>query len=322
VSPSSSTPLLAMVAVLAGCSPQKAMPPGPALAWAYPESKQSYFQMPTGDGPFQVPGSSLVFSRKQVADDENPVDWFPGEHPLPPSVVSRNGGNGPTPCAECHLYNGHGFLGAADLNGLPAPYIVEQVKAFRNGDRRSTNADRRDTAEMIKVANKVSDSDLLKAAAYFAALPRGPRLRVEETVEAPATKPDQFGWLDVVPGREPIGARIIEVSEDMGRLLLGDDHVYFIDYAPIGAVKRGETLVRTGGPGGQACRSCHGPDLRGAGDIPPLAGRSAPYLARMLWDMKSGARKGPTTAQMQTPARSLTESQILDITAYLASLNP
>jgi cytochrome c553 len=315
--------LLSLETALAACSPSRPTPPGPGLAWAYPTSAEGY-EMPAGTGPFRVPGSMLTFSQSQVNDDENPVDWFPSDHALPPFVVSHQRPNGATPCAECHLHNGHGFLGAADLNGLTASYIVEQVKAFRSGERRSAQPDRPDTNEMIKVAKRVSDPDLEAAAAYFAALPRQPRLRVIESGDVPVTKPDKYGWLDLVPGagREPIGARVIEVSEDTRNGLLGDDHVNFIDYAPVGSVGRGEALVRTGGPGGQPCRSCHGPDLRGVGDVPPLAGRSAPYLARMLWDIKSGARTGSTVAPMQTPVRGLTDGDIVNVTAYLAALRP
>jgi cytochrome c553 len=315
--------LLSLTASVVACSPDRPTPPGPGLAWAYPTSKEG-FEMPAGPGPFHVPGSSLAFTEKEVNDDENPVDWFPSDHAPPPFVVSHQRPNGATPCAECHLHNGHGFLGAADLNGLAASYIVEQVKAFRSGDRRSAQPDRPDTNEMIKVAKRVSDPDLEAAAAYFAALPRQTRLRVIESGDVPVTKPDKYGWLDLAPaaGREPIGVRVIEVSEDTRSGLLGDDHVNFIDYAPPGSVERGEALARTGGPGGQPCRSCHGPDLRGVGYVPPLSGRSAPYLARMLWDIKSGARRGSTVAQMQAPARGLTEGDIVDITAYLASLTP
>ena len=55
---------------------------------------------------------------------------------------------------------------------------------------------------------------------------------------------------------------------------------------------------------------------------PPLAGRPAAYLARMLWDIRTGARGGPTVAQMRTPTRSLTPAQITDLVAYFASLKP
>jgi cytochrome c553 len=91
---------------------------------------------------------------------------------------------------------------------------------------------------------------------------------------------------------------------------------------PKGAIARGEALVQTGGPGGQPCAMCHGADLKGMGNVPPLAGRPAPYLGRMLWDIRTGARKGPTVALMQTPARNLTAAQIVDITAYLSSRKP
>ncbi len=315
--------LMGLFTAVAACSPSRPTPPGPGLAWAYPTSTEG-FEMPAGPGPFRVPGSQLSFSEKEVNDDENPVDWFPAEHAPPPFVVAHQRPNGATPCAECHFYNGQGFLGAANLNGLTAAYIIEQVKAFRSGDRRSAQSDRPDTNEMIKVAKRISDPDLAEAAAYFAGLPRQPRLRVIESSDVPVTKPDKYGWLDLVPGggREPIGARVIEVSEDTRNGLLSDDHVQFIDYAPPGSVRRGEALVQTGGSGGQPCRSCHGPDLRGTGDTPPLAGRSAPYLARMLWDIKSGARTGSTVAPMQTPVRGLTQDNIVDVTAYLASLTP
>src|SRR5436305_11289236 len=45
--------------------------------------------------------------------------------------------NGPTACASCHFANGEGFLGTADIAGLPAGYIIEQVHEFRE-DRKST----------------------------------------------------------------------------------------------------------------------------------------------------------------------------------------
>ena len=133
-----------------------------------------------------------------------------------------------------------------------------------------------------------------------------------------------YHYLDLVPNGElqPIGDRIIEVPQDPARMVLEDPGSGIIDYVPPGAVRRGEALVRTGGPGGQPCAGCHGSGLRGQEETPPLAGRSAAYLARMLWDMKTGARNGPAVAQMRTPAAGLTRADITDIVAYLASLRP
>jgi cytochrome c553 len=314
--------LILLAAALAGCGP-KPEPGASLMSWAYPQSKTEP-QPPTVADPIHVPGSALSFTNAQVADDKNPVDWFPDEHPAPPPVVSHQREGGPTPCAECHLYNGHGFIAAADLAGLSAPYIIQQVQAFRSGQRASAQHGRHDVEEMVKVAGKVSDPELAQAAAYFASLPRTPFVRVVESDTAPVTKAVLFGWLEPVPngGTEPIKGRIIEVSEDMPTLYLGDAHIGLVDYVPPGAVARGEVLAKSGGKGGQPCAACHGPELKGAGDIPPLAGRSATYLARMLWDIKTGARQGPAVAAMQAPAKGLSEAEITDVVAYLASRKP
>lgn len=314
--------LLAAGLALAGCGP-KPQPGAVLMSWAYPQSKDQP-NPPTPPEPVRVPGSTLSFTNAQLNDDKNPADWFPDEHPTPPPVVAHQREGGPMACAECHLYNGHGFIAAADLAGLSAPYIVQQVQEFRSGRRVSAQHDRYDVEEMVKVAGKVSDAELAQAAAYFAALPRTPFVRVVESDTVPVTKAVLFGWLEPAPGggTEPIRGRIIEVSEDMPTLYLGDAHIGLVDYVPPGAVKRGEILVKSGGKGAQPCGACHGPELKGAGATPPLAGRSATYLARMLWDIKTGARAGPAVAAMQVPARGLSETEITDVVAYLASRKP
>lgn len=291
------------------------------LAWAYPTGPEA--PLPSPPPGMTAPGSKV---RPDTAghDDGNPVDWFPDEHPPAPAVVAHAAKGRPIPCAECHLFDGHGFVGSADIAGLPAAYIVAQVKAFRAGERTSSQQpDRPDTTEMIKAAKSVSDADLAEAAAWFAALPRRRFVRIVEADSAPVTRPSIFGWLDLVvgAGNEPIAGRIIELPEDWARAFLADPHNGLVDYVPIGAPARGGALVKTGGPGGQACATCHGQGLKGAA-APPLAGRSAAYLARMLWDFKTGARGGAAAAQMQAPARPLNEAQITDIVAYLASLPP
>ena len=74
----------------------------------------------------------------------------------------------------------------------------------------------------------------------------------------------------------------------------------FIAYAPTGSIKRGEALATTGGNGKtMACGTCHGPDLKGVGPIPNLAGRSPSYLARQMYDIKLGTRNGAMAALMK-----------------------
>ncbi|WP_304165983.1 c-type cytochrome [Phenylobacterium aquaticum] len=323
-------PLLCVLGALTACGPAPAplakppAAPGPGLAWAYPDGPEAPIP-PAPPGPQTLPGSSRTFTQAELSDDSHVVDWSPQDHPpAPQSVTSRRPG-GPLPCAECHLYSGTGFVGAADLNGLPAAYIVQQVGEFRAGRRVSAQQPRRaDTEEMIAVAKAVTDAELAQAAAYYASLPRRPFVRVVEADTAPAVKPSPWGWMDLVEGApaQPLNGAIVEVAESWPRMALHDPHAGIVDYVPRGSIARGEALVRSGGPGGQPCASCHGGDLKGRDGAPPLAGRAPAYLARMLWDIRSGARSGPAVAQMLVPASGLSDAQITDITAYLASKAP
>ena len=122
---------------------------------------------------------------------------------------------------------------------------------------------------------------------------------------------------------EPIGQRIIEVAEDLPRTSVRDSRSGFIAYVPVGSVRKGEVLVTTGGHGKTAvCATCHGEDLKGLGDIPPLAGRSPSYTVRQLYDFQSGARAGSLSAQMKESAARLTIDDMVSIAAYTASRTP
>jgi cytochrome c553 len=204
---------------------------------------------------------------------------------------------------------------------LPAAYIIEQVIAFRNGERRSASPDQPNTAEMIKAAKAVTPEALRQAADYFARLPRSRWVRVIEGATAPRTFPDRYGWRNAVPGggTEPIGDRIIELSDDLPRMMIGDDHVMLTDYAPPGAIARGRRVSETGGAGGIPCQSCHGANLNGGGAAPRIAGRPAGYIARTLWDIRVGARHNAGVAPMRNVAMGLASSEIRDVSAYLAS---
>jgi cytochrome c553 len=314
--------LLASMFALVSCD--RRTDPTQDLAWAYPSGSETTYGKSPGSGPFHMPGSQLTVTAAQLAQAPGPIDWYPADHPPAPAIVRGPAASKTTPCAECHLFNGGGFPASADLAGLPAAYIVEQVNAFRSGDRRSAKADQPNTAEMIKAARSVTPQELDEAAAYFASLPRKPWLRVFETAQAPRTVPDKFGWLNRAPGgeMEPVGGRIVEVSDDMSRTFLDDDHVILTDYVPPGAIARGKEIVAKGGGGGTPCATCHGQGLGGAGMVPPLAARPAGYIARTLWDIRSGARRGPAVALMQQPAKGLSPSDIRDASAYLAALKP
>ena len=80
--------------------------------------------------------------------------------------------------------------------------------------------------------------------------------------------------------------------------------------------------MTTGGGKTIACSTCHGPDLKGLGPIPNLAGRSPSYLARQMYDMKLGTRNGTMAALMKPVLEKLTDSDIVDIIAYVSSRTP
>lgn len=105
-------------------------------------------------------------------------------------------------------------------------------------------------------------------------------------------------------------------------------------YAPVGSIKRGEELATTGGatvvngkivPGNtKECATCHGPDLRGLDDVPPIAGRQASYLGRQLYDMQQGTRNGDGTKLMKSVVEKLTADDLVlvAIVAYVSSRQP
>ena len=68
-----------------------------------------------------------------------------------------------------------------------------------------------------------------------------------------------------------------------------------------------------------ACVSCHGPQGQGMGIFPKIAGQSAEYIAGKLTAYRAGETVGPTTALMAPQAMGLTDKDIADLAAYIAS---
>jgi len=73
-----------------------------------------------------------------------------------------------------------------------------------------------------------------------------------------------------------------------------------------------------------ACSACHGPDAKGQGEIPRLAGQLFPYLVKELtnWSKErgQGAPKADSSALMAPIAHNLTQPQIAAVAAYLSDL--
>jgi cytochrome c553 len=180
--------------------------------------------------------------------------------------------------------------------------------------------------DMIPVAKAIDEAEAKLAAEYFHSLPVARNIRVVETDTVPVTRPGPHNvqLVDASGAKEAIGLRIIEVPEDVQRTMLRDATSGFIAYVPTGSVKRGEILAKTGDSGRTLpCATCHGEGLKGNGDMfPPLAGRSAAATARQLYDFKSGTRDGRNAIAMKPVVARLTDQDIVDLTAYIASLQP
>jgi cytochrome c553 len=176
---------------------------------------------------------------------------------------------------------------------------------------------------MAKIGARVTDAEARIAARYFAGLRPRPWIRVVESGEVPHMR--VAGWMMVPDGstREPIGERIIEMPVDPERTELRDDASGFVAWVPPGSLRRGAQLAQTGGGGTTIpCASCHGPGLKGQGDVPPLAGRSPSYVVRQLYDIRHGQRSGPTVAPMQPVVAQLGLRDMVALAAYTASLPP
>lgn len=319
-----------VAAALCAARPCGAQAADPPPSWAFPVNPPSRSSAsgaadpgPADPGRLEhVAGSPVTYTDRQLDDEFFTADWFPAEHPPMPRIVA-SGRKPAWPCAMCHGVMGNGGPAEAALPGLPASYIIEQVKEFRAGRRAAAQAAMESAHHMVLEARMVSDADLDAAARYFSRLRFTSHFHVVESATVPRTRVGLVSLRVKIPGggTEPLGERIIEVPDDAGQWELGNPHADFTAYVPQGSIARGERLVASG-DGAAPCRSCHGPDLRGLGNVPPLAGRSPSYLARQLYDIQHGTRRGPAVALMQPEVAHMTPADRIAIVAYLGSLPP
>ncbi|MEI8258678.1 MAG: hypothetical protein WCJ30_23640, partial [Deltaproteobacteria bacterium] len=180
--PRRSTPAkLAVIVTLAlVCGTASAQPPD----WAYPGcSKRATVN--DGSEAVGVPGAAVSMLPARIRAPADPPDWFPDEHsPAPPVVMV-----GATPttyaCGYCHLVDGHGRPENAKLAGLPADYILRQLRALRSAERREGLAGWLPTQLMITLATNLTDADAHAAAEYFAKQHARASVRVVEAADVP-----------------------------------------------------------------------------------------------------------------------------------------
>ena len=287
--------------------------------------------------PRQLPGSPGSFSLVDIRDGGNVIDWYPGDHPAMPDIIKHGPAKmseGRRGCGFCHLPNGLGRPENASVAALPPAYFAQQLHDFRNGLRRSADPRKPNTNTMIDLARAMTEEEIAEAAKYFGAIQWSPRVKVIETSLVPKTRIVGNLFLATEEARtEPINGRIIEVPEDEERSETHrDPHAGFIAFVPEGSLARGKHLVTLGGAqivNGEIvqgkttpCTACHGPDLMGVGEVPPIAGRSPSYIVRQLFDIQQGTRTGAGTDLMKIIVAKLDPDDMAAIAAYVASKFP
>jgi cytochrome c553 len=314
--------VLSLMAGLSTAIPVQSQEPPPA--WAFPVNPPDFKPAPDDGTLRRVPGSTATYTLTEVRDLFVAPDWHPADHPPMPEVVSHGRKPDVQACGVCHRADGPGGPENSSVAGLPAAYIVQQMADFKSGARTSSVPQRLPVVLMISLSKAVTDAEVQAAAVYFSMLKPKPIISVVETDMVP--KSYVYGWhLAAVKTdeKEPIGQRIIEVPEDLEQFVSRDTRSRFIAYVPVGSIQNGQVLAASGGAGKTVqCGICHGPELKGLGPIPGIAGRSPSYIVRQLYDFKYGARAGGGSALMKASVEKLSVDDMISLAAYAASLTP
>jgi cytochrome c553 len=273
------------------------------LQWAYP------VEPPPGSNADAAPPSKPI-NQALIATTYTGL-------PKMPEVVAKGK---PLPCMQCHLANGGSHPESAAIAGLSVNYIIEQVHAFRDGERVDVR-----TGRMVQVAKIISEKDLKEAAEYYAAIGPDRQKWVKTVVSNDVPKgPAPFGgggfrYHAQDGGMEPLPAGMVVETAENDDLVRARDQIDggFVQYVHADDLALGEKLAATG-----ACGTCHGADYKGVGDVPRLAGQHSLYLIRQLKDMQTGARKDKNVALMKPVVAKLSDREIVAVAAYLASRSP
>src|SRR6266705_2507250 len=97
----------------------------PAWAYAIPVARPAGAPAAPAAAPDtsikQLPGSTLTFTRQQIADGFGPADWFPGDHPKMPDIVAHARASGRLRAASVTTRTGRAVRRMRVFQGCPSP---------------------------------------------------------------------------------------------------------------------------------------------------------------------------------------------------------
>src|SRR5262245_3755827 len=128
---------------------QLATPAAREPVWAFPVQQGT---LPAdAPGPKSLAGSTKTYTAEEIDNLLAPPDWLPNDHPTAPGIVTK-GHAGALACGSCHLMSGIGHPESADVAGMPASYLLQQMMEFKSGVRK-------DVARMNGIAKELSDDE-------------------------------------------------------------------------------------------------------------------------------------------------------------------
>jgi cytochrome c553 len=326
--------LLAFAVVLVGSSdvaqPQTVPAPSAAIPAGLPD--WAYAPPSPADGPpppsalpaddtavVSIPGTGKTFTRGQLRAQKETMDWYPEDRHGAIPDIARFGKQSVRQCTLCHLPDGAGRPENAPISGYHPTYFVQQMQDYRDGLRKSADPRKANTNTMVGFAKATTRDEDVAAAEYFARQPYPRRLTVVEAKSAPKVRL-QGGMHMAVPANEGGGAvpipagEIVEVPDDNLRAEARDTRLTWTAYVLPGTLSRGKQLAAK-----YQCATCHGANLEGIGPVPALAGRSPSYTMRQLFDMKTGARRGPWSELMKPIVTTMSVQDLAAVSAFAAS---
>jgi cytochrome c553 len=324
--------VVAVMVVTVGASvlaQQPAAPSAPIPAglpdWAYtppppPGGPPPPSALPADDNAVvSIPGTGKTFTRGQLRAQKETMDWYPEDRHGAIPDIARFGKQGVRQCTLCHLPDGSGRPENAPISGYHPAYFAQQMQDYRDGLRKSADPRKANTNLMIGFAKATTREEDMAAAEYFARQPYPRRIKVVESKTAPKVRL-QGGMYMAVPAHEgggtvPIPAgEIVEIPDDNLRAEARDTRLSWTAYVPPGMLSRGKQLAAK-----YQCATCHGANLEGIGPVPALAGRSPSYAMRQLFDMKTGARRGPWAELMKPIVTAMSVQDLAAVSAFAAS---